>query len=113
VLFAVFGGGIIAIQSVLGSAVRGNSLAVAISTLVVAALFNPVRLRMQRLVDRRFNRSRYDHDQALAAMVVELRDVVDVDRLTDTLGAVIRRTVEPSSIAIWRRPAGGRRGGSS
>jgi len=105
VLFAVFGGVIIAIQSVLGSAVRGNSLAVAISTLVVAALFNPVRLRMQRLVDRRFNRSRYDHDQALAAMVVELRDVVDVDRLTDTVGAVIRRTVEPSSLAIWRRPA--------
>jgi len=109
VLFAVFGGLIIAIQSVLGSAVRGNSLAVAISTLVVAALFNPVRLRMQRLVDRRFNRSRYDHDQALAAMVVELRDVVDVDRLTDTVGAVIRRTVEPSSMAIWRRSAGGRR----
>ncbi len=109
VLFAVFGGLIIAIQSVLGSAVRGNSLAVAISTLVAAALFNPVRLRMQRLVDRRFNRSRYDHDQALAALVVELRDVVDVDRLTDTIGAIIRRTVEPSSVAIWRRPAGGRR----
>jgi hypothetical protein len=109
ILFATFGGLIIAIQSLLGSAVRGNSLAVALSTLVVAALFNPVRLRIQRLVDQRFNRSRFDHDKALATLVVELRDVVDVDRLTDALDAVLQRTVQPSTVAIWRRPAGGDR----
>ncbi|HEY6279144.1 MAG TPA: hypothetical protein VIX86_22760 [Streptosporangiaceae bacterium] len=78
-----------------------GSVAVAGSTLVAAALFNPLRRRVQRVVDRRFNRSRYDADQMVAAFSARLQDVTDLDGVrTDLLGTV-QQALEPAHTSLW------------
>lgn len=106
VLFAVFAGVNLALQASLGSVVRGNAIGVAISTLVVAALFNPLRGRLQRAVDHRFNRARYDQEAALAAFVTGLRDEVEVDRVITAMRLVAETAVQPTVAAVWRRERG-------
>lgn len=106
VLFAVFAGVNLALQASLGSVVRGNAIGVAISTLVVAALFNPLRVRLQRAVDQRFNRARYDQEAALAAFATGLRDEVDVDRVLAGMRQVAEHAVQPTVAAVWRRDRG-------
>lgn len=106
VLFAVFAGVNLALQASLGSVVRGNAIGVAISTLVVAALFNPLRLRLQRAVDHRFNRTRYDQEAALAAFATGLRDEVEVDRVLAAMRQVAEHAVQPTVAAVWRRDRG-------
>ena len=103
VLFGVFAGVNLALQASLGSIIRGNSLAVAISTLVVAALFNPLRVRLQRLVDRRFNRVRADQEAALVRFTIGLRDEVDVERVLDAMRAAAVNAVEPTAAGVWQR----------
>jgi hypothetical protein len=76
---------------------------VAASTLAAAALFNPLRIRVQRLVDRRFNRARYDADATVAAFSAALRDAVDLDTVRAELLAAVRHAVQPSSASIWIR----------
>ena len=76
-------------------------VAVAVSTLAAAALFNPVRQRVQRMVDRRFNRARYHADQTVTAFSARLKDVVDLDSVRDDLASVVHRTLEPSHLAVW------------
>jgi len=76
-------------------------VAVAVSTLAAAALFNPVRQRVQRVVDRRFNRARYDADQTVTAFSARLKDVVDLDSVRDDLASVVQRTLEPSHLSVW------------
>ena len=76
---------------------------VAASTLAAAALFNPLRIRVQRLVDRRFNRARYDADAIAAAFSAALRDAVDLDTVRAELLAAVQRAVQPSSASIWIR----------
>jgi len=78
-----------------------SSVAVAVSTLAAAALFSPVRRRVQHVVDRRFNRARYDADQAVTAFAVRLKDAVDLDSMRDDLAGVVQRTLEPSHLGIW------------
>jgi hypothetical protein len=68
-----------------------STVAVAASTLVAAALFNPVRRRVQRVVDRRFNRARYDADQMVAAFAARLKDAVDLDSVRDDLTGVVHQ----------------------
>jgi MFS family permease len=83
-----------------------SSAAVAASTLVAAALFNPLRRRVQRMVARRFNRARYDADQTVAAFAARLKDAVDLDAVRTDLAAVVQRTLEPAHVSVWIRSAG-------
>jgi hypothetical protein len=76
-------------------------VAVAASTLAAAALFNPVRRRVQRVVDRRFNRARYDADQTVAAFAARLKDAVDVDAVQADLATAVQQALEPAHISVW------------
>jgi hypothetical protein len=80
-----------------------SPLIVAGSTLAVAALFNPVRSRVQRWVDHRFNRTRYDAEQVVSRFTGSLRDEVDPDRVTDGLVSVVNDTMHPASSGVWVR----------
>jgi hypothetical protein len=95
--------GIVALQAVLSPLTSGSELAIAASTLVSFALFQPIRSRVQDTVDRRFDRSRYDASRTLDAFADQLRDEVDLDTLrTDLIGAV-RETMAPAHASLWLR----------
>jgi hypothetical protein len=78
-----------------------SPVAVAGSTLVAAALFNPLRQRVQRAVDRRFNRARYDADQTVTAFAARLQDAVDLDAVRDDLAGVVQQALEPAHVSVW------------
>jgi hypothetical protein len=78
-----------------------STVAVAAATLVAAALFNPLRHRVQRIVDRRFNRARYDADQTVAAFAVRLKNAVDLDAVQADLAAAVHRALEPTHLSLW------------
>jgi hypothetical protein len=104
-LTVVLGGGYAVIALSLGQLLgRDSSLVVAAATLAVAAAFQPARRRVQDLVDRRFNRRRYDAAQTIQAFSTRLRQQVDLDSLTAELLAVAARTVEPTMVSLWLRP---------
>jgi len=81
-------------------------VAVSAATLAAAALFNPLRQRVQRVVDRRFNRARYDAEQTVAAFAARLKDAVDLDAVRDDLAGVVQQALEPAHVSVWvsRRP---------
>jgi hypothetical protein len=76
-------------------------VAVAASTLAAAALFNPVRRRVQQMVDRRFNRARYDADQAIAAFAARLKDALDLGSVRDDLAGAVHQALEPAHVSVW------------
>jgi len=83
-------------------------VAVAASTLIAAASFSPLRRRVQRIVDRRFNRARYDADVTLAAFAAHLKDAVDLDAVQFELTSVVQQTLERAHVSVWlsqRAPA--------
>ena len=84
-----------------------SPVAVAASTLAAAALFSPLRRRIQRVVDRRFNRAQYDADTTVAAFAARLKDAVDVDTVRGDLAGVVQQALEPAHISVWT--AGGQR----
>jgi len=88
-------------------AAGAGSLAVAAATLAAAVLSAPLRRRLQRAVDRRFNRRRYDAAQTIAAFSLRLRDQVDLDTLSAELLEVVDRAVQPTRAAVWLRPGSG------
>jgi len=81
-----------------------STIAVAAATLAAAALFSPVRRRVQRAVDRRFNRARYDADTMVAAFAGRLKDAVELDAIRTDLAAVVDRALEPEHVWIWTTP---------
>jgi hypothetical protein len=81
-----------------------STVAVAASTLAVAALFNPLRRRVQHAVDRRFNRARYDAEATVAMFAARLKDSVDLDWVRDDLARVVQRALEPDRISVWISP---------
>ena len=80
-----------------------SPVAVAAATLTAAALFSPLRRRVQLLVDRRFNRARYDADKMVAAFAVRLHDAVDLDSIRDDLADVVQQALEPAHVSVWIR----------
>jgi hypothetical protein len=78
-----------------------SPVAVAAATLAAAALFNPSRRRVQHAVDRRFNRARYDADEAVAAFAGRLKDAVDLDSVRDDLTGIVQQTLEPAHLSVW------------
>jgi hypothetical protein len=105
VLVAVFALAVIALQAVLAAFTQGETLAVAASTLVALALFQPLRGRVQSVIDRRFDRSRYDGERIVSGFADRLRDQVDFRTVTADLDGTVRRAVAPTHVVVWvRRP---------
>jgi hypothetical protein len=94
---------VLALTATLSSFVGGQGLPVALSTLVIAALFGPVRARVRDLIDRRFYRSRYDAQRTLEAFTTRLRDEVELEAVGLTLVDVAGRAVRPTSVGVWIR----------
>jgi hypothetical protein len=105
ILVAVFVGLVVALQTVLAPITNENTLAVAASTLVAFALFQPLRRRVQRAVDRRFDRARYDGERVVASFAGRLRDQVDLGSLELEVARVAFDTVRPTRATVWLRIA--------
>jgi hypothetical protein len=104
-LAAVYFGGVATTQAIL-RAVTGqeSQLAIVVSTLAIAALFNPLRRRVQAFVDRRFYRRKYDATKTLAAFSAKLRNETNLDALNAELVGVVQETMQPSHVSLWLRP---------
>jgi len=100
-LIGVYAGLVLLAQQVLRFS---SPVAVAASTLAAAAMFAPVRRRVQHAVDRRFNRARYDADQTVAAFAAGLQDAVDLDAIRADLTGVVRAALEPAHLTVWTAP---------
>jgi len=106
-LAALYFGGVTAAQAffrTLTGQEKQPQLAIVVSTLVIAALFNPLRRRIQGFIDRRFYRRKYDARKTLEALSAKLRDETDLDALSDELVGVVRETIQPAHVSLWLRP---------
>jgi hypothetical protein len=110
-LVLVYLGGVVFLQYLFRTLAGGESqLAVVASTLTIAALFNPLRRRIQTFIDRRFYRRKYDARKTLEAFSSKLREETDLDALSDDLVGVVRETMQPTHLSLWLRPENGVRG---
>jgi hypothetical protein len=98
------GFGAFAVVGALTGQQQQPQLAIVVSTLVIAALFNPLRRRIQSFIDRRFYRSKYDARKTLEAFSAKLRDETDLDALNNHLVGDVRQTIEPAHVSLWLRP---------
>jgi hypothetical protein len=110
-LIALYFGVVVLLQSVFVALTGEQStLAVVASTLLIAALFNPLRRRIQSFIDRRFYRSKYDARKTLEAFSSKLRDETNLEALNAELVGVVRETMQPERVSLWLREPSARRG---
>jgi hypothetical protein len=105
VLIAVYAGAVLLLQTLLGSVIQGQTVAVAASTLLAAALFQPLRRRVQVAVDHRFNRAGYDAERTATDFADRLRDEVDLASVSGDIVGVVDIALRPATIGIWIRPS--------
>jgi hypothetical protein len=104
-LVALYFGGIVVLQRLFVLLTgQQSTLAVVASTLMIAALFSPLRRRIQSFIDRRFYRSKYDARKTLESFALKLRDETDLDALSGDLVGVVRETMQPQHVSLWLRP---------
>jgi hypothetical protein len=103
-LALVYVGSILLLQYLLRGLTQGYDVAIVGSTLVIAALFQPLRRRIQQTIDRRFYRRKYDAVRILAAFSATLRNEVDLNQLREQLVAVVEETMQPTQVSLWLRP---------
>jgi len=106
VLGAVFAGLVVGLQALLASVTQGQTLAVAASTLVAFALFQPIRRRVQSAVDRRFDRARYDGERTMELFAERIRNEVDLATLKAEVQATAERSLRPLLVGLWFRADG-------
>ena len=105
ILVLVYGGSIFLLQDLFrGIIPQENEVAMVISTLVIYALFQPVRSRLQAIIDRRFYRRKYNAARTLAGFSATLRHEVELDDLSRQLVAVVQETMQPSQVSLWLPP---------
>src|SRR4030095_10802883 len=107
-LVALYFGGIVVLQRVfVGLTGQPSTLAVVASTLLIAALFTPLRRRIQGFIDRRFYRRKYDARKTLEAFSTKLKNETDLESLNNDLVGVVRETMQPAHVSLWLRPESG------
>ena len=106
-LALIYFGGVVLVQQLTRSITASSDLAIAVSTLIIAALFFPLRRRVQSAIDRRFYRRKYDAAKTLTAFGVTVRDEVELDKLTSELLVVVNETMQPASASLWLKPMPG------
>jgi hypothetical protein len=105
VLVAVYAGAVLLLQTLLGDVIQGQTVAVAGSTLLAAALFQPLRRRVQAAVDHRFNRARYDAERTATDFAERLRDEMDLASVSGDIVGVVDTALRPTTVGVWIRPS--------